>query len=160
LQGSFEERRTLENMISLDRQKQRKRLHLRRGIFFSLTLLYIAYSLLVYGAGTEAGPNAYLRSESAQAGKWVWQEQNCQACHQLYGLGGYLGPDLTDIMSASGKGEPWVRAMLQVGPGTMPVFDLQETEVTALIAFLAAVDSSGDFPGTQVRLNEWGSYDY
>lgn len=35
--------------------------------------------------------------ESAVAGKFVWQRNNCVSCHTLFGHGGYEGDDLTHI---------------------------------------------------------------
>ena len=132
---------------------------LRRGIFAALALAYFGYSWMVYHAEASAGKDANLESQAEQRGKLVWQRNNCQACHQIYGLGGYLGPDLTDFMSASGKGEPWLRAMLQSGPRAMPVFSLPEQDIVALAAFLATVDSSGNFPDSNARFNAWGSFE-
>ena len=58
----------------------------------------------------------------------VWQKYNCQSCHQLYGLGGYLGPDLTNVYSAKGKGELFIKAFLHAGTKQMPSFDLSKEE--------------------------------
>ncbi len=79
----------------------------------------------------------------AAEGRLVWQKYNCQSCHQLYGLGGYLGPDLTNVYSAPGKGEPVIRAFLKAGVPPMPVFNISEEETASLIAFLRATDGSG-----------------
>lgn len=38
-------------------------------------------------------------SEEAVAGKEVWQRYNCVSCHTLFGNGGYVGGDLTQIMA-------------------------------------------------------------
>ena len=35
--------------------------------------------------------------EQAVAGKLVWQRHNCVSCHTLFGNGGYVGDDLTNI---------------------------------------------------------------
>jgi len=43
-------------------------------------------------------------SEKALQGQQLWQQNNCFSCHQIYGLGGYLGPDLTNVYSQRGKG--------------------------------------------------------
>ncbi|MBK9452531.1 MAG: cytochrome c [Bacteroidetes bacterium] len=138
---------------------QQKLKWLRRATFFTLAILYFGYSLAVYVAGAGEGTKGKLVTQEAQRGKMIWQEHNCQACHQIYGLGGYLGPDLTDFMSIPGKGAPWVKAMLQSGPRTMPRFQLSESEFDALIAFLATVDESGNFPEPQAKVNWWGSFD-
>lgn len=54
-----------------------------------------------------------------------------------------MGPDLTNVYSAPGKGEPWIRAMLKVGSAPMPPFEMPEKEIAALIAFLKEADASG-----------------
>lgn len=79
----------------------------------------------------------------AANGRLVWQKYNCQTCHQLYGLGGYLGPDLTNIMSVKGKGVTVLKAMIASGTKQMPAYHLNETEVNNLMEFLKSVDASG-----------------
>ena len=74
-------------------------------------------------------------------GKMLWQQHNCNACHQVYGLGGYLGPDLTNVYSI--KGPAYIRAFLQNGTVIMPNFQLTEQETVALLAFLQDIDASG-----------------
>ncbi len=32
-------------------------------------------------------------------GRALWHENACQVCHQIYGQGGFLGPDLTNVAS-------------------------------------------------------------
>ena len=76
--------------------------------------------------------------------KLVWQKYNCQSCHQLYGLGGYLGPDLTDVYSTPGKGKDYIKAMLSSGIKQMPAFHLSDQEFNQLTAFLKSVDESGN----------------
>lgn len=73
----------------------------------------------------------------------IWQEKNCQSCHQLYGLGGYMGPDLTNTASDSNKGEQYMFTFIKYGTGRMPDFHLTDTEVQNVIAFLSWVDKSG-----------------
>jgi nitric oxide reductase subunit C len=76
-------------------------------------------------------------------GKMIWQERNCSACHQLYGLGGFLGPDLTNVYSATGKGPLYIKVFVRSGTTVMPSFDLSDKELEHLAAFLAHVDASG-----------------
>ena len=80
-------------------------------------------------------------SSLADEGKMIWQKHNCTACHQIYVLGGFLGPDLTNVFSV--KGPDHIRAFLKIGNNTMPAYDLSEREVLALIAYLQHVDQSG-----------------
>jgi nitric oxide reductase subunit C len=82
-------------------------------------------------------------SKVASEGRLVWQKYNCQSCHQLYGLGGYLGPDLTYIYSAPGKGEIVIKALVKSGTTQMPSFNLTIEEETNLLQFLKSTDASG-----------------
>ncbi|MDL5051480.1 cytochrome c [Oscillatoria amoena NRMC-F 0135] len=73
----------------------------------------------------------------------LWQKHNCQSCHQLFGLGGYLGPDLTNCYSTPHKGPEYMNAILQSGIGIMPDFGLDSTERAEILEFLKQVDASG-----------------
>ncbi len=90
-------------------------------------------------------------------GKMIWQNKNCGACHQIYGLGGFLGPDLTNIYSAKGKGPVYIRAFVTAGTPVMPSFQLQEQEMTALLQYLRHVDASGKSDPKQFRVNYDGT---
>jgi nitric oxide reductase subunit C len=59
----------------------------------------------------------------------------------VYGLGGYLGPDLTNAYSSRGK--DYIKAFLKYGTAAMPKFNLKEPEITALLAYLKEIDASG-----------------
>ncbi len=74
-------------------------------------------------------------------GKSLWQQYNCTACHQVYGLGGFLGPDLTNTYSI--KGPDYIKAFLQSGTVTMPNFHFNEKELNAILAYLQNIDASG-----------------
>ncbi len=80
----------------------------------------------------------------ATEGIRLWHRHDCQACHQIYGYGGFLGPDLTNAATRYGEDlEPVLDAMLLAGPGGMPAYDLDETEVAALAAWLRHIDGTG-----------------
>ena len=83
----------------------------------------------------------HLPSSRVLSGWKTWQDKNCQSCHQLYGLGGYLGPDLTNSVTA--KGKPYLKTFIQYGTARMPNLKLNETQVEEVIEFLCWVDSSG-----------------
>ena len=78
---------------------------------------------------------------NADRGKLLWQHYNCTACHQVYGLGGYLGPDLTNVYSKRGEG--YIRSFLQNGTVVMPRFNLNDNDITAITAYLKDLDASG-----------------
>lgn len=96
-------------------------------------------------------------SVSAQEGKKLYQKLNCNACHQLFGLGGYLGPELTHVISQKGKGRLYVAALLKNGSAQMPDFHLDSLRANEIISFLSYVDSSAfiDF-GSQASVSQFG----
>lgn len=88
----------------------------------------------------------------------TWQEKNCQSCHQLYGLGGYMGPDLTNIASEKGKGPGYMQSFIKYGTGKMPNLNLSDTEVANIIAYLSWVDKSGRSKVPPEAVHWTGSY--
>jgi nitric oxide reductase subunit C len=79
--------------------------------------------------------------QDAAAGRRIWHRNNCQSCHQLYGFGGFLGPDLTNAASRLAP-QRFVR-LLDEGSGRMPAFGLSVDEAAAVMAFLWAMDETG-----------------
>lgn len=77
-----------------------------------------------------------------ELGKQIYQEYNCQSCHQLFGLGGYLGPELTTVISDKNRGELYARILLENGAIRMPNFHLSPKQVNALIDYLKYVDAN------------------
>lgn len=112
-------------------------------IFLILSFAFLAYSLTIYLRPLSLSSKRSISKISAANGRLVWQKYNCQACHQLYGLGGYLGPDLTNILSKKGKGETVLKAMIKSGTKQMPAYTLSELEMTELLEFLRCTDASG-----------------
>jgi nitric oxide reductase subunit C len=114
-------------------------------VLVTLVLLYTGYSVLVYTKGTESNIN---HSEKVQQqinkGKQLYQQYNCVACHQIYGLGGYLGPDLTTAYSDKRRGEAYLRAILVSGGSRMPNFHLTPVQIDALISYLQYVDATAN----------------
>ena len=115
-----------------------------RHIFVVLCVLFLAYSFSIYTAPLRNATELQHAASTAGEGRLVWQKYNCQSCHQLYGLGGYLGPDLTNLMSSPGKDSTYIHALLKSGNKQMPVFDLTDEELTRLLAFLRAADATGN----------------
>ncbi len=119
---------------------------LKRIIFWSLFLLFVIYGFFIYTLGTENDSGKKFLTEGAKKGKLLYQEYNCTSCHQLYGLGGYMGPDLTNVISAPGKGESYAKSFIKNGTQQMPNFHLGEAEVNALTEYLIYVDKTGISP--------------
>jgi nitric oxide reductase subunit C len=131
------------------------RVFYNRLILFLLSASFLIYNYIVYTDG------AYLEehrlSDQAITGEKIWQRKNCSACHQIYGLGGYLGPDLTNIYSLPGKGPEYINGILNTGIKHMPLYHFNEKEKEALIAFLKAVDATGYYPNDKAKFirNGW-----
>lgn len=97
---------------------------------------------------------------AAADGKLLFQKYNCQSCHQIYGLGGYMGPDLTNEYSTPGKGPQYMSAFLQNGTNRMPNFHLSKDEIFSLISYLATVDSTGNSPLSKYKISWYGSIEF
>jgi nitric oxide reductase subunit C len=109
----------------------------------SLLGFYLLYSFMVYTKGTEQGIAFPAREQAAiNKGKILFQQHNCIACHQLYGLGGYLGPELTSAYSDPQRGELYMQVFLQAGGERMPKFGFRQAEIDELISYLKYVDAT------------------
>jgi nitric oxide reductase subunit C len=110
-------------------------------LFFALLFCsYAAYSAWVYTKGTD---RASEMTPHQQAGKHIYQQYNCQSCHQIFGLGGYLGPELTTVISDKTRGELYAKTFIENGGGTyMPNFHLAPSQVDALVDYLKYVDAN------------------
>lgn len=124
------------------------------GFLAVLITLFAIYNFTVY---TKTNPESdLLLSREAIKGEDLWQQNNCFSCHQLYGLGGYLGPDLTNTYSTEGKGEAYIKAFLNSGIKTMPKFNFSEEEQSHLVAFLREVDQTGIYPNLNAKIEKTG----
>lgn len=122
-----------------------------------LLVSFVIYTSFIYRQPIV--PELPENSRAVMIGKMIWQEKNCSACHQIYGLGGFLGPDLTNIYSSSGKGPLYIRAFVSVGTRIMPSFQLSEEEMNALLQYLRHVDASGKSDPKQFKVNYDGTID-
>jgi nitric oxide reductase subunit C len=129
----------------------------RRIVFWTLIVLFVIHSSLVFTIGTNKDCGEKFMTEEAQKGKLLFQKYNCTACHQLYGLGGYMGPDLTNEMSKQRIGELYVRAFLKNGTQRMPNFQMSEEEIKSLIEYLKYVDKTGISPVKKFEINYDGT---
>lgn len=124
--------------------------------FFVLLLMisvFLFYNFILYTSKDDYG-TIHL-SEKALQGETIWLKNNCNSCHQFYGLGGYLGPDLTNIYSK--RDEANIKAMLNSGVNSMPKFNFKENDKEALIQFFKEVDQTGYYPNQKagIEYNGW-----
>ena len=124
-----------------------------------LFTLFVVFTIMVDTVGTTDDKGVAYLNASAKEGKLLFQKYNCGACHQVYGLGGYMGPDLTNIMSDSAGGESYARAILSSGTNKMPNFKLSKEETDDLIAYLRYIDKTGISPVKKFEANNDGTVD-
>lgn len=127
-----------------------------RHTFFVFSSLFLIYSFSIYLTPLTINKEEKYNKKKAVIGRLVWQKYNCQSCHQLFGLGGYLGPDLTNLMSQSKKGETLLRAMIKNGTKQMPIFNISENELQDLIEFLSSTNASGRADPRGFKKNKFG----
>ena len=113
------------------------------AIFSFLFISYMVYSGFVYTKGTDnASSQPVGKRASVVRGKELFEQHNCSSCHQVYGLGGYLGPDLTTAWSDPKRGEAYIRALLMNGGNRMPRFGFHADEIESLVSYLQYIDST------------------
>jgi len=125
-----------------------------------LISIFCIYNFLIYSS--EEREVSIKLSPNALKGQTLWQNNNCWSCHQVYGLGGYLGPDLTNIFSNPNKGEKYIKAFLNSGIKSMPKFNFTEAEKDNLVAFFQQIDSTGYYPNMEavIKPNGWVELKY
>jgi nitric oxide reductase subunit C len=126
-----------------------------RLILGILVCLVTTYNVILYTQNTDRS-NAPFMSKEAIKGEHLWQQNNCTACHQLYGLGGYLGPDLTNIASNPNKGREYAKAFFNSGVKSMPQFNFTEEEKESIACFLEHVDKTGIYPNKNAEFDYSG----
>ena len=131
----------------------------RRTILASLCSAFVLYTAYVYSGGTWL-PTDHPLDRGTAKGLALFQEKNCVACHQFYGLGGYMGPDLTNVISAPDKGPDYARAFIESGSAKMPDFGLSGAQVDDLVRFLEFVDASGRYRPEDAEISWNGTVDY
>jgi len=109
-----------------------------------LVAAFAVQTVLVY-SDEPTGPI----DDEAIRGRELWHDNGCQVCHQFYGQGGFLGPDLTNAYSYVDTVR--LRSLLTIGSGQMPAFNLSNAEIRDIRAFLKAMDRP-DLGRGQLRL--------
>lgn len=123
-------------------------------IFLGLILIFAIYNTYIYTS--QSNFREVKLSEKAVKGESLWLKNNCNACHQLYGLGGYLGPDLTNVCSTPNKSDEYLKVMMISGLKSMPKFNLSPEEQDEILQFLKEVDHSGYFPNKKATIKPDG----
>jgi len=130
--------------------------HWKTVIFITLFTCFFTYSYFIYRFSDNHSASIEPGTKAA-TGKLLWQKYNCTACHQLYGMGGYMGPDLTNVISAEGKGEEYTRIFIKYGTKRMPDFHINDSDAACIIAYLKYVDSTGYSPVYNADVSPYGN---
>ena len=121
------------------------KLQARKGLLAGLVAVFLAQTWMVYSDSTG---RVKPLSAQAQAGWELWHSRGCQSCHQVYGFGGFLGPDLTNLASriqapdAAALAER-LETALTTGSERMPAYRLDPGQREALAAFFIELDATG-----------------
>ena len=116
----------------------------RKLLMAGLVSAFVIQTTLVYTDDTRTKFDAL--SAKAQIGRRVWHENNCYTCHQVYGFGGFLGPDITNFAGKAFDHEDLVEMVtekLEEGPKQMPVFEFTREQIEGLVAYFEALDKTG-----------------
>ena len=114
----------------------------------ALAIVLASATFAVYGAPTGEVPSA-----TAEAGALLFQAKGCSGCHTIGGVAEFasIGPDLTQLSEAAGERvagmsakayvtrsirEPKAFTVQGFPPGVMLTFELSDTQVESLVAFL------------------------
>lgn len=108
------------------------------AVFLFLLIAFLGYSATLYYSDT---PQAETPNPLAQKGRLLWQDKNCTSCHQFYGLGGHLGPDLTNVYAK--RSPEYIAAFLKTGTLVMPNYNLSDAEIQAFLAFFKYTNTTG-----------------
>ncbi len=109
---------------------------------------FLIYSFTLYTDDVEGQKGLSLQAAN---GKMIWQEKNCTACHQIYGLGGHLGPDLTNVSQTRSKA--YIEVFLRNGTEVMPNFHLTDQEIADLQSYLESLNQTGNANPTHFKRN-------
>ena len=125
----------MTSQVDSPKESPMNRFSISRVVLFVPFIAVVLYGLIFFfllqhpGYESEAGP---IGAEAAR-GREIWRRHNCSSCHSLYGLGGFLGPDLTRLARTRSAG--YMQSIIRNGNGLMPAFDLGKEESAALYAF-------------------------
>ena len=125
------------------------------SVYIILLVTLVSTYLMYTGYMYTKLPDAVTETPEAAHGKRIWQQYNCNACHQFYGQGGFLGPDLTNVMAR--RDTAYVRALITYGSYNMPNLHLSNEEVTHLMAFLQAVNATGNADLRSFKIQQNGT---
>ena len=113
----------------------------RSHVLALLVACFVVVSTIAYSDYPRSWSEPPL-DELERAGLEVWRRNNCQACHQVHGFGGFHGPDLTNRVTED-TADAEIVQIVALGRRRMPAFDLPEEDVESLLAWLRWLNDFG-----------------
>ena len=83
-------------------------------------------------------------SDPVATGAQMVEDYDCRGCHIIGAYGGYVGPDLRGVTTRLDEAQldAWLRDPAAIGgPSAMPDFDLSNSQIKAIIAYLEDQDA-------------------
>ncbi len=117
-------------------------------MFAVMVVVYVIVAAITYADYPRRNPDPTL-TPTEREGLALWREHNCQACHQIFGFGGFLGPDLTNRVTDDTQ-DAELAWILTSGSGKMPAFNLPDEDKRAIFAFLRYVNRTGQSQPTPI----------
>jgi len=115
------------------------------GRVLLITAGYLLVTFAVFRLPSQSALPESSAFSKVSRGLEIWQESRCHVCHSLYGLGGHLGPDLTNEHSL--RGPEFIRAFVLAGRPGMPAYpEISESDMDALLSYLKHIDSTVEYP--------------
>lgn len=122
-----------------------------KRVLFILSVYVIVTTLVFLTSGNG---ETYELTGKESRGQKIWRDNNCIACHSLYGVGGHLGPDLTNVSSRFG--DRYITQTIKYGRGKMPGYKMSKVEIESVILFLEKFDRTGTYPLQHFPENYFG----
>lgn len=123
---------------------------IQRIIFIVFLNILVATIVILTAHSKRFSPNSVSGSE-------IWRQKNCGACHSLFGLGGHIGPDLTNVYKR--KGGKYISYILKKGFQNMPNLHLSSSERAGLLAYLKEMNNQGIYPLEEGDKESFGVYE-
>lgn len=103
----------------------------------SSSILFTLGLLLLFAANLKARTQSVPQGASTvHDGPWLFRERGCIQCHQIRGVGGHKGPDLSGVGRRLKKEA--IHHQIISGGGAMPAFGeaLPSEEIDTLVKYL------------------------
>jgi cytochrome c2 len=105
-------------------------------------ILILLIGTVVLMGSAMSGSLAQAQEGSVEKGKEVFSAKKCAICHKVNGVGGKMGPDLSDI--GDKKDSEWLTKFLKdpkslMPEAKMPAFKGSDQELQDLVAYLMSL---------------------